>query len=202
MNKLSLIKLVVVAFIFTVGLIAFLFLPKSEVQSANNLAVSEKEDEDLLNIKNYKKWTKVNDKPEIMFSRVARQCAAPTQAQMDRESKNPHTNKYINVYVNSIGKSEMMTKKSPKFPQGTIIVKEKLSTSDSTSPELLTVMIKREKGFNPENGDWEYMTVNGQVTEVTAKGKLENCQACHVLEKSTDYVSRNYLPSGIRQKLK
>ena len=96
----------------------------------------------------------------------------------------------------------MMTKKNPVFPQGTIIVKQKLSTTDSTSPELLTVMIKREKGFNPENGDWEYMTVNGQVTEVTAKGKLENCQACHVLEKSTDYVSRNYLPSGIRQKLK
>ncbi len=202
MNKLNLFKVVVVAFIFSLGLTAYSFLPKSEVQSANNSAVSEKEDEDLLNIKNYKKWTKVNDKPQLMNSTVSALCAAPTQRQMDRESKNPHNNKYINVYVNSTGKTEMMTKNNPVFPQGTVIVKEKLSTPDSTSPELLTVMIKREKGFNPENGDWEYMTVNGQVTEVTAKGKLENCQACHVLEKSTDYVSRNYLPSGIRQKLK
>lgn len=202
MNKLNLIKVVVIAFIFTLGVIAYLFSPKSEMQSANNLAIAEKEDEDLVKIKDYTKWTKVNDKPHLMDSTVSAQCARPTQEQMERESKNPHNNKYINVYVNPIGKTEMMTKKFPKFPSGTIIVKEKLSTFDSTSPELLTVMIKREKSFNPENGDWEYMTVNGQLTEVTTKGKLEKCQACHVLEQSKDYVSRKYLPYKIWQKLK
>ncbi len=63
-------------------------------------------------------------------------------------------------------------------------------------------MIKHERGFNPESGDWEYMVVNGDGTRAEARGKLENCQACHVPLKYTDYVSRHYLPQDARARLK
>jgi hypothetical protein len=77
-----------------------------------------------------------------------------------------------------------------------------LPSQESTSPELLTVMIKREQGYNPENGDWEYMALDGDGKEVRARGQLEKCQACHRMAEYNDYVHRNYLPAEVRKKLK
>ena len=96
----------------------------------------------------------------------------------------------------------MLEERVPDFPQGSVIVKEKLSAPDSTQPELLTVMIKREKGFNAESGDWEYMVTNGTGTEVQARGRLSSCQACHEMNKATDFVYRNYLPRAQQNALR
>jgi Cytochrome P460 len=200
MSKITLIKIAVIAFILVIGLIGISYFPKSEMQTVNSPAQIHVDG--LSEIKDYKTWTKVTGKPYLVVSKLAIQCSSPTLAQEESEAKNPHNDKFINVYVNSLGKTEMMTKKRPQFPKGTVIVKEKLTTAESTSPELLTVMLKREKGFNKGNGDWEYMTVNGEATEVAAKGKLENCMACHAVEKSTDYVSRRYLSYDFMKKLK
>ena len=148
-------------------------------------------------IAGYKQWTRVNPEPAMVQAQNAQLCAIPLNPGPD-----PHKNKYITVYVNEIGRHAMMEEKSPHFPQGSVIVKEKLTTSKSTTPELLTVMIKRERGFNPESGDWEYMVVDGNGQSVQERGKLENCQACHLMEKDTDYVSRKYLPKEVATKLK
>ncbi|MEZ5424702.1 MAG: cytochrome P460 family protein [Pyrinomonadaceae bacterium] len=202
MKKINAIKLGGIVAVLAIGFFGFSFGRKSEMQMAVSGKTTEKRLEGASEVDGYKKWKKVNDRPRLMGSMVAAMCAAPTQAQIDREAQNPHNKKHINVFVNSIGEEEMMTKKKPVFPQGTVIVKEKLPDPNNASPELLTVMIKREEGFNPENGDWEYMTLNGDATEVTARGRLESCQACHAVDKVTDYVSRSYLPDEIRQKLK
>ena len=63
--------------------------------------------------------------------------------------ENPHADKFITVYVNDLGKQAMMEMRNPDFPKGSVIVKEKLTNQSSAGPELLTVMIKRETGFNP-----------------------------------------------------
>ena len=151
----------------------------------------------------YKQWTRVNPIPDPVSARIAVQCAAPptvTQAAMERDS--PHRDKFITVYVNDIGRKAMMEEVQPHFPVGSIIVKEKLPSKDSTTPELLTVMIKREAGYDPSGGNWEYMALDGTGKTVQARGHLEKCQACHVMVKDTDYVSRIYLPQEIREKLK
>jgi hypothetical protein len=199
MRKTIVIKIIAVGAVLTIGLVGFSLSLKSEVQSTNQIKTYEETLDDKLEVAGYKNWTKVNDKPQIMWSEVAALCRMPTEREIENDI---HNNKYINVYVNSLGKDEMMTKKKPLFPQGTIIVKEKLSTPDSKTPELLTVMIKRDKGYNPENGDWEYMTLNGGATEISARGKLVSCQRCHAADKSTDYVSRKYLPDEVWKKLK
>jgi len=87
----------------------------------------------------------------------------------------------------------MLHLKKPKLPQGSIIVKEKLADPNSKNPELLTVMHKREKGYNPKSGDWEYLVIDGTGKQVQAQGRLENCQSCHAQWKRTDFVSRAYL---------
>jgi hypothetical protein len=153
-------------------------------------------------INGYRQWTRVNPEPVVFHSRLAIQCAAPTRQQIEMEKDDPHMNKFITVYVNELGTKAMMHEKNPRFPQGSVIVKEKLPSKDSTTPELLTVMFKREAGFNPENGDWEYMVSDGAGQEVHARGRLEKCQSCHTMVKDTDYVYRNYLPNEAWQKLK
>ena len=150
----------------------------------------------------YKQWTRVNPEPEFVPDRLAIQCAAVVPNQLEMEKANPHKDKFITVYVNRFGTKAMMNDKKPVFPQGSVIVKEKLTNKDSASPELLTVMIKREPGFNPENGDWEYMAVDGAGKQVLSRGKLEKCQACHTIANYTDFVYRSYLPTGTYEKMK
>ena len=153
-------------------------------------------------IKGYRQWTRVNPVPVDLPSPLAFLCAPPPAKQTEMEAGNPHKDKFITVYVNELGTKAMMHERNPRFPKGSVIVKEKLPSQESTSPELLTVMIKREEGYNHENGDWEYMALDGDGKEVRARGQLEKCQACHRRVEYTDYVHRNYLPAEVRKKLK
>src|ERR1041385_2198756 len=146
-------------------------------------------------IAGYRNWTRVNPEPALMNAQTAQLCAALSLP------RNPH-DKYITVYVNKIGRHAMMEENEPHFPQGSVIVKEKLTTAKSATPELLTVMIKREQGYNPESGDWEYVVFDGDGRTVQARGKLENCQSCHLMDKGTDYVSRSYLPPEVAKQLR
>jgi len=148
-------------------------------------------------IANYKKWTRVNPEPQRVDAAISALCAAPTP-----RVENPHSDKFITVYVNQIGSHAMMKEKSPHFPVGSVIVKEKLTKADSATPELLTVMVKRQAGYDAANGDWEFMVLDGKAEKVQASGRLVNCQGCHLQEKATDYVSRRYLPLDVREKLK
>lgn len=157
---------------------------------------------DLKDIRDYQTWTRVNPTALLLPAPVAALCAAPTPPLSIESSNNPHRQKYFIVYVNETGRVAMMSQLKPVFPEGSIIVKEKLLAQDDASPELLTVIIKREQGFNPESGDWEYMVVNGSRTKIEARGKLANCQSCHAPKGETDYVFRTYLPDTVREKLK
>ncbi|HEY6806668.1 MAG TPA: cytochrome P460 family protein [Pyrinomonadaceae bacterium] len=153
-------------------------------------------------IAGYRQWTRVNPEPQVVASQIAIQCAAPTLTQQHLEDGNPHRDKLVVVYVNDVGRVAMMEQKQPVFPVGSVVVKEKLTTKDSAVPELLTVMRKREPGYDPERGNWEYMVFDGPGKVLQASGKLEKCQGCHLLERNTDYISRRYLPADVWQKLK
>ena len=141
----------------------------------------------------YRKWTRVNPEPVLMHSSVNMLCRAPTPDNIAQRNRDPHSNKFIIVYVNEIGRHAMMEEKQPKFAVGSVIIKEKLTSKTSTQPELLTVMLKREAGFNPQSGDWEYLVLDGTATKTEARGRLQNCQSCHLSQSTTDFVYRNYL---------
>jgi hypothetical protein len=182
--------------LLTVAVIASIPTDVAIVQSSN------RPPEQHESIRGYREWTRVNPVPADLPSPLAQLCAAPTARQIEMDSGSPHKDKFITVYVNELGTKAMMQERNPRFPKGSVIVKEKLPSKDSTSPELLTVMIKREKGYNLGNGDWEYMALDGDGKEVRASGRLEKCQACHQRAEYGDYVYRNYLPAEVREKLK
>ena len=190
------------ATIMLIGL-AVTYLPLRSVRSGGPVSGFDAHDA-VKAIAGYRNWTKVNPKPDFMQPQTAALCAAvrPVIGADPDGVTSPHRRKYITVYVNESGRRAMMEQASPKFPEGSVIVKEKLSEPSSTSPELLTVMIKREKGFNPETGDWEYAVFDGPGTKVESRGKLNNCQGCHVSRPNTDYIFRTYLTDDVRNKLK
>jgi hypothetical protein len=167
----------------------------------NSLTVGLVPPDSINEIAGYRSWTRVNAEPQLMPDQVSALCAAPVPSRADAPT-NPHRHKYLMVYVNDTGRKAMLEQKNPAFPEGSVIVKEKLSEKSSQTPELLTVMIKRGKGFNSTSGDWEYMVVDGTGMTVQAQGKLENCQSCHSAKPDTNYVFRTYLPREVMTKLK
>ncbi|HXB59867.1 MAG TPA: hypothetical protein VNU95_09890, partial [Candidatus Acidoferrales bacterium] len=59
--------------------------------------------------------------------------------------------------------------------------------------ELFTGMIKREVGYNPECGNWEFFTLPGDASKISARGKIQNCMECHKAYKSSDFVTKAYV---------
>ena len=94
----------------------------------------------------------------------------------------------------------MMGEKEAKFPTGSMIVKEKLATANSPAPELITAMVKRDPGFYPEGGDWEFLVLTGDAKTIQEQGRLPSCTSCHAAMRVTDFVFRNYLTSGDRER--
>lgn len=153
-------------------------------------------------IAGYRTWTRVNPRPARMLSWIARLCAPESPGQLAMLDTDLHHDRYATVYVNDIGRHAMLRQKRPRFPLGSIVVKEKLPSAASPAPEPLTVMRKREPGYNPGNGDWEYMVVDGSGTRVLEQGRRVRCQGCHASERATDFVSRDYLPVALRRRLR
>ena len=156
------------------------------------------QDKDLATLASYRKWTLVNPKPQLMEPLAALSCAIIP----GRQEGSPHLHKYINVFVNPVGREAMMSKQTPKFPVGSMIVKEKHGSVESMMPEVLTVMIKREAGYNPESGDWEYLVLDGAASRIVERGKLTRCSSCHDAYERSDFVTRTYLPREVVQELK
>lgn len=146
----------------------------------------------------YKTWKAVNPEPAKQDMIVSIACASAVQPPV-----NPHADKFMRVYVNDVGLPAMMGAKSPQFPAGTIIVKEKLPGKTSNTPEFFTIMVKRETGYDREHGDWQYLIMESDMARLEKPSEVANCQACHAnWASASDFVSRIYLSSEQKSKLK
>lgn len=112
----------------------------------------------------------------------------------ERQSNDPHKTwitTYARFYVNDVGFAEAL-KSEPTFPAGTLIAREKLLKAEDVDPEVVTVMLKREKGFSRKTGDWEYLVVSGDLKKVVKREKYGDCAACHKGAEKTDFVFNRY----------
>jgi hypothetical protein len=78
------------------------------------------------------------------------------------------------------------------MPAGATVVKVKWWVEEG-EPHAYAAMIKREPGYDPAHGDWEYVYETFGEAAKVERGKLENCIACHKLAKDRDYLFRDYL---------
>lgn len=82
-----------------------------------------------------------------------------------------------------------------QYKPGTVIVKENFFTvkGEPITPVSLTIMIKREPGYDPNNGDWEYIQISATGDTIVA-GKADEpaikalCSDCHMNMQDRDYL--------------
>jgi hypothetical protein len=99
----------------------------------------------------------------------------------------------VNVYVNAVALDSyrtiipvQMPASTFEFPVGSMVVKEMLEASGT----VLTVMYKREQGYDPNNKNWWYgrLSPDGVPTNRAFVGRVDFCVACHAGAAKTDYV--------------
>jgi hypothetical protein len=162
-------------------------------------ALAPREDPELRSVREYRDWKPITPKPVDMAPVIAVSCVGP--GKLDREP-NPHIRAAFRVYVNKKGERAMASDGQTPFPVGSIIVKEKFDRDPDapfsppkiaagTKPDLLTVMIKRKRGYAPADGDWQYAVLEGDAKKPTTAG-LKHCASCHRAQKARDYVFREY----------
>jgi hypothetical protein len=178
-----------ISLVATALLVGGLSRPESQTVTPNNFRFQAEE------LNDNSLWTQVNTEPYHISTAVDLLCRAPSKADYEFErKKNPHAATYITVYVNKVGREAMFAKDVQRFPAGSVIVKKKVGTYFEDRKTLLyTVMKKRESGYNPVVGDWEFLVVSGDGARLEASGKIESCQACHVRKSETDFIFRSYL---------
>jgi hypothetical protein len=146
----------------------------------------------------YKTWTVVNAEPVKQDLFASADCA-----DVRTPVPSPHKDKYIRVYVNDVGQEAMLEAKSPKFPVGTIVIKEKLPEKKSQTPEFFTIMLKREAGYDPRGGDWQYLIMRSAKAKIETPSDIESCQSCHsAWAEKSDFISRTYLSTQQHQKMR
>lgn len=108
-----------------------------------------------------------------------------------------HSNSIISfgrVYINSTAEPYM--KREPlRFPVGSMIVREMLWKASDTEPHLLSVMVKRERGFDPIVNDWEFAVVNAGMSRLKRGDSVKSCVQCHAKMRTSDFLFKSYLPN-------
>ncbi|MBP7951118.1 MAG: cytochrome P460 family protein [Verrucomicrobiales bacterium] len=140
--------------------------------------------------------------PVQLHRRTALLCRPPTAQEMQQDAANPHGEKFALLFADKKGRPAAEGHEAA-HPEGTLLLKEKLPANVSkqgvapaagSQPELFTGMLKREKGFSPECGDWEFFTVSGDAKTITSRGRLANCIDCHQRYPDQDFTSRALIP--------
>jgi len=119
----------------------------------------------------------------IIFS--GRPAPAP---QKEKPTHEDGGNSFGVVYANSLAREAVNAEPTVQFPRGSIIVREKLARADDAQPLLLTVMIKRARGFNPKANDWEFLAIDAAKNKILERQKKGGCLDCHASQKQRDFV--------------
>jgi hypothetical protein len=103
---------------------------------------------------------------------------------------NPHEKAKFHTFANTQAALPLFDPWG-KFAVGSLLVKEKFG-GDGKS-QLFTGMWKREAGYFPELGDWEFFTVDGASNKILERGKLASCASCHQEMTKGDFVARDFV---------
>lgn len=148
--------------------------------------------EDPIRLQDLSQYVRVTERPFAMDDTAARLCRPP-----DGRSDNPHEPKYpdqafCHVYVSPAAREIMLSGRGT-YPEGSLVIKAKLSSVDSQTPELFTLMQKMPAGYDEQHGNWKYVVVDGSTFRQLASGRIDSCQSCHDQYSETDYITRVYL---------
>lgn len=153
----------------------------------------------------YHSFQKITLKPAVIDPRLFALCIENPSTEMmeHRAAIGAPSSAAVDIYMNDSAADSF--NKKEHYKTGAMIIKEKMLLPykpEPGSPPLPLVdlnpvrgiggMLKREPGYDPENGDWEYFYKN--VNNPGTRGRLENCVQCHATAKDTDRVFGYWAP--------
>ena len=92
------------------------------------------------------------------------------------------------VYANPAAHRALKVWGTPKFPPGSVIVRETLANPGDAKPVLLVAMVKRAPGFNPKGGDWEFLSIEPSLKKIKGRQKKGSCLDCHSSQQERDFI--------------
>ena len=154
-------------------------------------------DPELVEPGTFAQWPSVTDAPIPVSTRAWLLCRHPTPEEAQEQeaatkAHGPHAGHTIVVRVSPEAVASFRDGKP--LPTGAIVVKEKHFGTLGTGPvEEYALMIKRQPGYNPAGGDWEYAYVTHSPGRKVDRGRIETCADCHSRVKDRDYLFHTYL---------
>ena len=86
-----------------------------------------------------------------------------------------------------------MTKVTPLFTVGSIIVRERNDAGTDSSPEAVIAMVKRSHGFSKKTGDWEFLVLNESSLKLRSRETTGSCATCHIRAQKSDWTFLEHL---------
>lgn len=159
----------------------------------------------------FTEWREVTDGPQLVGQETLQQfmllCRATRPGEMEQAAKRQygdHALRFTQTYANPTAWSAIDGDKPRRFAPRSVVVKDKLESDGRLNPTAkgpagTGVMIKREAGYAPENGDWQYLYFEPgakPVVDFDAARKLpslQHCATCHNQAAKQGYVFMPYL---------
>jgi len=141
----------------------------------------------------FSNWPKATKNPYLIAPAVAAACSSGATTVTARSlNLSPHSSPFIVVRVNPEAFADFLAKR-PLAVGSIIIIEKHPDANGDNPPQAYTMMIKREPGYDPGHGDWEYADVRLEPEKKVSRGKIASCIACHDGKKNDDYLFRDYL---------
>jgi hypothetical protein len=150
------------------------------------------DDKFLAMVQKYEELHRVTEKPFKMHPEIILRCTFEQTDKPHPFDSSVHADRYCDVYV-SEGAKQPILSGDKSYPVGSIIIKAKYPNDQRERVELFTIMRKKEEGYFPEHGDWEFSVVDGKAQRVLSRGRSESCIDCHDFYGHSGFVSREYL---------
>lgn len=144
-----------------------------------------------------KKWTRISD---FDLSGLHWNQYVTIYVNKDPEKYVQNFREYLRVYINSDGGDADTAKPAFQvYSTGTIFLKEhyQLENGRPGKPLNVAMMIKREKGYDPGAGDWQYVyfDINGNtITDGNSSNPVTHalCAKCHGNIGERDYIFSSF----------
>ena len=145
-------------------------------------------------------WPSVTEHPVPVGSYLWILCRPPTleEARALKEEEKlhgPHAGYSIVVRVSP--EAVAAFRAGDRLPLGAVVIKEKYADRQASGPlREYAVMVKRDPGYDPAGGDWEYAYVTLAPKRAVKRGRLAACAGCHASARQRDFLFGSYGVTG------
>ena len=139
----------------------------------------------------YRSWHPQTDEPVDVSSYIFALCRLPTLKEQTFAESEHGKYRRLQDWANDAAVAGIAGDAgSHVFAEGAAIVKEKYVPNNEGALELVArgFMIKRELGFDPARGDWDYAYWEPSLGILHTEEQSQYCGGCHLGAGSTDSV--------------